>query len=96
VNCGNDDVGGEGVYRGFRSLATQGSGTNSDRRSLAINRACSNDNDNIVSDSFWICTYIHDFEARINDLKVLTNEKRGGMTVVSFDRSRFKLISRKF
>jgi hypothetical protein len=29
-------------------------------------------------------------------LKVLTNEKRGGLTVVSFDRSRFKLISRKF
>jgi hypothetical protein len=29
-------------------------------------------------------------------LKVLTNEKRGSLTVVSFDRSRFKLISRKF
>jgi hypothetical protein len=29
-------------------------------------------------------------------LKVLTNEKRGGFTVVSFDRSRFKLFSRKF
>ncbi len=29
-------------------------------------------------------------------LKVLTNEKRGGLTVVSFDRSRFKLILRKF
>ncbi len=29
-------------------------------------------------------------------LKVLTNEKRGGLTIVSFDRSRFKLISRKF
>jgi hypothetical protein len=29
-------------------------------------------------------------------LKVLTNEKRGGLTVVSFDRSHFKLFSRKF
>jgi hypothetical protein len=29
-------------------------------------------------------------------LKVLTNEKRGGLAVVSFDRSRFKLLSRKF
>ncbi len=26
-------------------------------------------------------------------LKVLTNEKRGGLTVVSFDRSPFKLFS---
>ncbi len=31
-----------------------------------------------------------------SDLKVLTNEKRGGLTVESFDRSRFKLFSRKF
>ncbi len=30
------------------------------------------------------------------DLKVLTNEKRGGLRVISFDRSPFKLISRKF
>jgi hypothetical protein len=29
-------------------------------------------------------------------LKVLTNEKRGRLAVVSFDRSRFKLFSRKF
>jgi hypothetical protein len=29
-------------------------------------------------------------------LKVLTNEKRGGLGVVSFDKSRFKLFSRKF
>jgi hypothetical protein len=29
-------------------------------------------------------------------LKVLTNEKRGGMSVVSFDRSPFKLFSLKF
>jgi hypothetical protein len=29
-------------------------------------------------------------------LKVLTNEKRGGVTVVSFDRSPFKLFSLKF
>ncbi len=29
-------------------------------------------------------------------LKVLTNEKRGGLRVISFDRSPFKLISRKF
>jgi hypothetical protein len=28
-------------------------------------------------------------------LKVLTIEKRGGLAVVSFDRSRFKLFSRK-
>jgi hypothetical protein len=27
-----------------------------------------------------------------NILKVLTNEKRGGLTVVSFDRSPFKLF----
>ena len=32
----------------------------------------------------------------IGSLKVLTNEKRGGLTVVSLDRSRFKLILRKF
>ncbi len=30
------------------------------------------------------------------NLKVLTNEKRGGLTVISFDRSPFKLFSRKF
>jgi hypothetical protein len=30
------------------------------------------------------------------NLKVLTNEKRGGLTLVPFDRSRFKLFSRKF
>ncbi len=29
-------------------------------------------------------------------LKVLTNEKRGGLAVVTFDRYRFKLFSRKF
>ncbi len=29
-------------------------------------------------------------------LKVLTNEKRGGLSVVSFDRSPFKLFSLKF
>ena len=29
-------------------------------------------------------------------LKVFNNEKRGGSAVVSFDRSRFKLFSRKF
>ncbi len=29
-------------------------------------------------------------------LKVLTNEKRGGLTVVSFDRSDFKLFTLKF
>jgi hypothetical protein len=31
----------------------------------------------------------------ILNLKVFTNEKKGGLTVVSFDRYRFKLISRK-
>jgi hypothetical protein len=29
-------------------------------------------------------------------LKVFTNEKRGGVTVVKFDRPRFKLFSLKF
>ncbi len=29
-------------------------------------------------------------------LKVFTNEKKGGLTVVTFDRSHFKLFSRKF
>jgi hypothetical protein len=29
-------------------------------------------------------------------LKVLTNEKRDGLSVVSFNKSRFKLYSRKF
>ncbi len=29
-------------------------------------------------------------------LKVLTNEKRGGLKMVSFDRSPFKLISLRF
>ncbi len=32
----------------------------------------------------------------MKDLKVLTNEKRGGVTLVSFDRSPFKLFSLKF
>ncbi len=32
----------------------------------------------------------------IADLKVLTNEKRGGLKVVSFDRSRFKLFTLRF
>ncbi len=31
-----------------------------------------------------------------SDLKVLTNEKRGGLSVVSFDRSPYKLFSLKF
>jgi hypothetical protein len=36
-------------------------------------------------------------QGRYNDtLKVLTNEKRGGLRVISFDRSPFKLFSRKF
>jgi hypothetical protein len=39
-----------------------------------------------------MCTKVH----ILYPLKVLTNEKRGGFTVVSFDRSRFKLLSRKF
>jgi hypothetical protein len=30
------------------------------------------------------------------DLKVLTNEKRGGLRIISLDRSPFKLFSRKF
>ena len=29
-------------------------------------------------------------------LKILTNEKRGGLRIISFDRSPFKLFSRKF
>jgi hypothetical protein len=29
-------------------------------------------------------------------LKVFTNEKRGGLRVISFDRPPFKLLSRKF
>ena len=33
---------------------------------------------------------------RVLQLKVLTNEKRGGLRVISFDRSPFKLILRKF
>jgi hypothetical protein len=36
------------------------------------------------------------FILRIFFLKVLTNVKRGGLLVVSFDRSRFKLFLRKF
>ncbi len=31
-----------------------------------------------------------------SSLKVLTNEKRGGLRVISFDRSPLKIISRKF
>jgi hypothetical protein len=34
--------------------------------------------------------------ARLSQLKVFTNEKRGGLRVISFDRSPFKLFSRKF
>jgi hypothetical protein len=46
----------------------------------------------------FINTFVHIF---INDsysviLKVLTNEKRGLLRVISFDRSPFKLFSRKF
>jgi hypothetical protein len=32
----------------------------------------------------------------ISSLKVLTNEKRDGVTMLSFDRSPFKLFSPKF
>ncbi len=35
-------------------------------------------------------------ECKTLSLKVLTNEKRGGLRVVSFDRSPFKLLSLKF
>jgi hypothetical protein len=35
-------------------------------------------------------------KAATRNLKVFTNEKRDGLTVVSFDRSCFKLCSRKF
>ncbi len=35
-----------------------------------------------------------DFDIYI--LKVLTNEKRGGLSVVSFDRSPFQIFSLKF
>jgi hypothetical protein len=30
------------------------------------------------------------------ELKVFSNEKRGGLRIISFDRSPFKLLSRKF
>ncbi len=35
-------------------------------------------------------------KSKVSLLKVLTNEKRGGLRVISFDRSPFKLISQKF
>jgi hypothetical protein len=33
---------------------------------------------------------------RRKTIKVLTNEKGGGLTVISFDRSRFKLLTLRF
>jgi hypothetical protein len=42
----------------------------------------------------YSCTGIWD--ACLGSLKVLTNEKRGGLRVISFDRSPLKIISRKF
>jgi hypothetical protein len=36
------------------------------------------------------------FRKIIPRLKVLTNDKRGGVRVTSFDRPPFKLLSRKF
>jgi hypothetical protein len=36
--------------------------------------------------------YMNDIQFEITDLKVLTNEKRGGLRVVLFDRSPFKLF----
>jgi hypothetical protein len=36
------------------------------------------------------------FSGKINSLKVFSNEKRGGLRVISFDRPPFKLLSRKF
>jgi hypothetical protein len=44
----------------------------------------------------WYSLYIRTLWWNIPPLKVLTNEKRGGLRVISFDRSPFKLISRKF
>ncbi len=39
--------------------------------------------------------WTHNF-SRFLGLKVLTNEKRGGLTVILFDRSRFQLFTLKF
>ncbi len=44
--------------------------------------------------SLWFYDWFYFMVATI--LKVLTNEKRGGWRVISFDRSPFKLFSRKF
>jgi hypothetical protein len=37
--------------------------------------------------------FLHSYE---DNLKVFSNEKRGGLRVISFDRPPFKLFSRKF
>ncbi len=47
----------------------------------------------------WIflnITFLDIFPDNCQHLKVMANEKRGVLAVVSFDRSRFKLFSRKF
>ncbi len=44
---------------------------------------------------FGLCL-AHLITSVVLDLKVLANEKRGVLAVVSFDWSRFKLFSRKF
>ncbi len=41
-------------------------------------------------------TIVLDQAIKLKDLKVLTNEKRGGLKVATFGRSPFKLFSLKF
>jgi hypothetical protein len=48
----------------------------------------------------WNCSFMHNKVwldgTRESSLKVLTNEKRGGLKVLTFDRSPFKLFSLRF
>jgi hypothetical protein len=49
-----------------------------------------------ICDSFRMNLLVSISPVLKSALKVLTNEKRGGLAVVPFDRSRFKLVPQKF
>ncbi len=51
----------------------------------------------IVSKILFLSFYITNLiNVKLESLKVLTNEKRGGLRVISFEWPPFKLLSRKF
>ncbi len=67
-------------------------------QSIPIHIVCKRLRNETGKEKFVFVKYDHRFwcfPVKIN-LKVLTNEKSGGLRVISFDGSLFKLSSRKF